>query len=148
MLNAVKSVLADVSSVSPSSEQKCCQGKCQFHNEPYSVFLFQQILSDEKKRQQFDNYGNTGTNQGGPSRGQPFFDPHGGFSFFFNGMPYQNADHITARAYENSILPSSYDKPFLLEIIADWCFSCECGYCFYQQIFSFLIKYLCKDGSC
>ena len=40
MLNAVKSLLADVLSVSPSSEQKCCKGKCQFHNEPFSVFLF------------------------------------------------------------------------------------------------------------
>ncbi|KAJ7393494.1 sub C, member 16 [Desmophyllum pertusum] len=84
-----------------------------------------EILSDEQKKKNFDMYGPTGHPS---SRGKPFYDPHSGFSFFFNGMPFQNTwskpGQINYRAYYKAVLPESYEKPYLIEIISDWCFAC------------------------
>ena len=88
-----------------------------------------QILSDDEKKRHFDMFGTTGRPGNGGQQGSPFYDPHSGFSFFFNGMPFQNAwsrpGQINYRSYHKSVLPESYEKPYLIEIIGDWCFACE-----------------------
>ena len=93
------------------------------------ILLLWQILSDEEKRRQFDLLGHTGQ-QG---NGRPIYDPHSGFSFFFNGMPFQDAwsqpGDINFRAFQSTIIPESYEKPFLLEVTSDWCFACKCATC-------------------
>lgn len=74
-------------------------------------------------------FGTTGQPSNGRQQGSPFFDPHSGFSFFFNGMPFQNTwsrpGQINYRSYYKAVLPESYEKPYLIEIISDWCFACE-----------------------
>jgi len=87
-----------------------------------------EILSDDEKKKNFDMYGTTGKPSNGGHNEKPFYDPHSGFSFFFNGMPFQNTwskpGQISQRAYYKSVLPESYEKPYLIEIISDWCFAC------------------------
>lgn len=87
-----------------------------------------EILSDEEKKKNFDMHGTTGEPSNGRRHERPFYDPHSGFSFFFSGMPFQNTwskpDQINNRAYYKTVLPESYEKPYLLEIISDWCFAC------------------------
>ena len=96
----------------------------------WSVWLENlQILSDDEKKKNFDMYGTTGKPSNGGHNEKPFYDPHSGFSFFFNGMPFQNTwskpGQISQRAYYKSVLPESYEKPYLIEIISDWCFACK-----------------------
>ncbi|XP_068753593.1 dnaJ homolog subfamily C member 16-like [Montipora capricornis] len=87
-----------------------------------------EILSDKEKKQHFDLYGTTTQPRNGQKQGSPFFDPHSGFSFFFNGMPFQNSwsrpGQIDYRTYYKTILPMSSEKPYLIKFIADWCFAC------------------------
>ncbi|XP_032228549.1 dnaJ homolog subfamily C member 16 isoform X2 [Nematostella vectensis] len=87
-----------------------------------------EILSDEGKRRDFDNFGHEAPNRQ-RSQGQPFFDAHSGFSFFFNDNPFShssqsNADHVTAKAFDTLIIPASYEKPYILEVISNWCMAC------------------------
>lgn len=88
-----------------------------------------QILADEEKKKNFDMYGTTGEPSNGGRNERPFYDPHSGFSFFFNGVPFQNTwskpGQINQRAYYKAVLPESYEKPYLIEIISDWCFACK-----------------------
>lgn len=92
------------------------------------ISLFQ-ILSDKEKRQNFDMYGTTAQPRNGHQHSSPFFDPDSGFSFFFNGMPFQSSDSkpdlINRRVYYNTILPESHTKPYLIKFITEWCFACE-----------------------
>lgn len=87
-----------------------------------------EILSDKEKRQNFDMYGTTAQPRNGHQHSSPFFDPDSGFSFFFNGMPFQssdsNPDLINRRVYYNNILPESHTKPYLIKFITEWCFAC------------------------
>lgn len=74
-------------------------------------------------------FGTTSQPGNGGPQGKPFYDPHSGFSFFFNGMPFQNSwskpGEINYRFYYKTVLPESYEKPYLIEIISDWCFACK-----------------------
>lgn len=74
-------------------------------------------------------YGTTGEPSKGGRHERPFYDPHSGFSFFFNGMPSQDSwtkpGQINHRSYYKAVLPESYEKPYLIEIISDWCFACK-----------------------
>ncbi|KAM7439612.1 DnaJ molecular chaperone y domain [Porites harrisoni] len=104
------------------------------NNDPEAQEMFikineaHEILSDDEKKRHFDMFGTTGRPGNGKQQGSPFYDPHSGFSFFFNGMPFQNAwsrpGQINYRSYHKSVLPESYEKPYLIEIIGDWCFAC------------------------
>ena len=91
--------------------------------------LYLQILSDEEKKRNFDMYGTTTQPGSGGPHSKPFYDPHSGFSFFFNGMPFQNTwskpGQINYRSYYKAVVPESYEKPYLIEIISDWCFACK-----------------------
>ena len=74
-------------------------------------------------------FGTTSQPGNGGPQGKPFYDPHSGFSFFFNGMPFQNSwskpGEINDRFYYKTVIPESYEKPYLIEIISDWCFACK-----------------------
>ena len=74
-------------------------------------------------------YGTTGEPSKGGRHERPFYDSHSGFSFFFNGMPSQDSwtkpGQINHRSYYKAVLPESYEKPYLIEIISDWCFACK-----------------------
>jgi len=104
------------------------------NNEPEAQEMFikvneaHEILSDEEKKKQFDMFGTTGQPSNSREQGSPFHDPHSGFSFFFNGMPFQNTwskpGQINYRSYYKAVLPESYEKPYLIEVISDWCFAC------------------------
>ena len=100
----------------------------QYPNSDPCGFDFQ-ILSDEEKKRNFDMFGTTSQPGNGGPQGKPFYDPHSGFSFFFNGMPFQNSwskpGQINYRFYYKTVLPESYEKPYLIEIISDWCFACK-----------------------
>ena len=106
----------------------CKQWKLCFGNIIHEISLFQ-ILSDKEKRQNFDMYGTTAQPSNGHQHSSPFFDPDSGFSFFFNGMPFQSSDSkpdlINRRVYYNTILPESHTKPYLIKFITEWCFPCE-----------------------
>nr|XP_058959875.1 dnaJ homolog subfamily C member 16-like [Pocillopora verrucosa] len=104
------------------------------NNDPSAQEMFikineaNEILSDEEKKRNFDMFGTTSQPGNGGPQGKPFYDPHSGFSFFFNGMPFQNSwskpGEINDRFYYKTVLPESYEKPYLIEIISDWCFAC------------------------
>lgn len=104
------------------------------NNDPTAQEMFikineaNEILSDEEKKRNFDMLGTTSQPGNGRPQGKPFYDPHSGFSFFFNGMPFQNSwskpGQINYRSYYKAILPASHERPYLIEIISDWCFAC------------------------
>ena len=77
-------------------------------------------------------YGTTGKTNNDGRHERTFYDPHSGFSFSFNGMPFQNTwskpGQINRRTYDETVLPESYEKPYLIEIISHWCFACELKY--------------------
>ncbi|XP_066997779.2 dnaJ homolog subfamily C member 16 [Anabrus simplex] len=90
-----------------------------------------ELLTDPERRKKFDIYGMT---EEGPPPVPPKrdfsqyrrFDPLDGFKFH-----YQDRDiilfhrlSITARAYENKLVPKSYRVPHLILFYSDWCFAC------------------------
>jgi curved DNA-binding protein CbpA len=86
-----------------------------------------QILSNREKRREYDSYGHFGPNTQ-QTRREPFFDTHSGFSFFSNDGPsfHARTDFISNKAYESHIIPTSYEKPYIIEIISNWCLPCKC----------------------
>lgn len=89
-------------------------------------------------------YGTTGEPSKGGRHESPFYDPHSGFSFFFNGMPSQDSwtkpGQINHRSYYKAVLPESYEKPYLIEIISDWCFACK--------LVTFLLQLISETHGC
>ncbi|XP_031554405.1 dnaJ homolog subfamily C member 16-like isoform X2 [Actinia tenebrosa] len=85
-----------------------------------------EILSNPEKRKEYDDYGHFGPNAQQYTRREPFFDTHGGFSFFFNDGPSSHTrnDFISNQVYQSHILPNSYQKPYVIEIISNWCLPC------------------------
>lgn len=81
-------------------------------------------LSDPKKREDYNRYGASEPARHHEEEFQFFQDA--GF-MFFNGMPYQSRheDLITLNFFEKTILPESYEKLYLLQIVSNWCVSCE-----------------------
>ncbi|XP_046992546.1 dnaJ homolog subfamily B member 6-like isoform X4 [Schistocerca americana] len=95
-----------------------------------------EVLSDEKKRRVYDQYGKEGLGQGGRSRGRhdDFFDPNFAFPFtfrdpedvfreFFGSSPFQDVfggmDHGTRRGNRNggnNSITSSFFSPFGLQL--------------------------------
>lgn len=97
-----------------------------------------ELLTDPERRKQYDNYGVTEeTPPVRPKRDfsqyrryDPLDDLFGpnvnGFKFH-----YQDRDivlfhrlSITTKAYENKIVPKSYQVPHLILFYSDWCFAC------------------------
>ncbi|XP_006815097.1 dnaJ homolog subfamily C member 16-like [Saccoglossus kowalevskii] len=91
-----------------------------------------EILSDEERRRDYDNYGHTDPNQ--QQRGFSGFHGFQGFQGFneFQGFDFpfkrsSNSDQrhrINTMGYHSRVLPLSNKKPFLIYVTADWCFTC------------------------
>eukprot|EP00058_Branchiostoma_floridae_P006199 XP_002591687.1 hypothetical protein BRAFLDRAFT_223511 [Branchiostoma floridae] len=91
-----------------------------------------EVLSDTEKRSNYDNYGdpdyrgplNFGSRDGfrdngfGGGFGHPFH-------FFNQRDPFRTFHfHYGNQEYEQTVLPQSSVKPFLLEVYNDWCLPC------------------------
>ncbi|XP_078616015.1 dnaJ homolog subfamily C member 16-like [Branchiostoma floridae x Branchiostoma japonicum] len=109
-----------------------------------------EVLSDTEKRSNYDNYGdpdyrgpvNFGSRDGfrdngfGGGFGHPFHffnqrDPFRTFHFHYGNQEYRESFRdkaqemlVTLNKYEQTVLPQSSVKPFLLEVYNDWCLPC------------------------
>lgn len=103
----------------------------------FNVFNISQILSDPKKKEQYDNFGTVG-DEGHKNRDswtshdfyRDFRGPGGQHSFMFEDSPFGSDDNRKIRTlnnynYKNIVIPDSYHKPFLIFAIDDVCFECE-----------------------
>ena len=91
-----------------------------------------QVLADEERRRNYDQFGEVGDTRG-PE--QPGGSPHGrGFTMFQSGNvfhfhfvppgPQHHYDGATEDGFFNQILPESEHKPHLLYFYHEWCFQC------------------------
>ncbi len=89
-----------------------------------TLHLIFKTLSDSKKRQDYDRYGESGPPKYYEQQFEFFQDT--GF-MFFSRMPHESRhqDLITLNFYKKTILPESYKKLYLLQIVSDWCMKCE-----------------------
>ncbi|XP_078697502.1 dnaJ homolog subfamily C member 16-like [Branchiostoma floridae x Branchiostoma belcheri] len=109
-----------------------------------------EVLSDSEKRSNYDNYGdpdyrgplNFGSRDGfrdngfGGGFGHPFHffhqrDPFRTFHFHYGNQEHRESFRdraqemlVTLNKYEQTVLPQSSVKPFLLEVYNDWCLPC------------------------
>ncbi|XP_008571073.1 PREDICTED: dnaJ homolog subfamily C member 16 [Galeopterus variegatus] len=97
-----------------------------------------EVLSNEEKRSNYDQYGDAGENQGyqkqQQQRGYRFRHFHDNFyfdeSFFHFPFNSERRDSIDEKYflhfshYVNEVVPDSFKKPYLIKITSDWCFSC------------------------
>ncbi|XP_071804979.1 dnaJ homolog subfamily C member 16-like [Asterias amurensis] len=88
-----------------------------------------EILSDEEKRAEYDNFGHvTSGNQPRQYHNDHFHFGRGfdNFQFRFTNQGSSGFDprRVTLEKFESGILPESHRKPFLLFVTGDWCFSC------------------------
>ncbi|XP_066297311.1 dnaJ homolog subfamily C member 16-like [Branchiostoma lanceolatum] len=109
-----------------------------------------EVLSDTEKRSNYDNYGdpdyrgplNFGSRDGfrddgfGGGFGHPFHffhqrDPFRTFHFHYGNQEHRESFRdkaqemlVTLNKYEQTVLPQSSVKPFLLEVYNDWCLPC------------------------
>ncbi|XP_067096539.1 dnaJ homolog subfamily C member 16 [Osmerus mordax] len=91
-----------------------------------------EILSNEEKRANYDRYGQTDDTQ--PyghghygNRPDHFYFDENFFNFPFNKGSRDFADSKYAlhfNQYVNDVVPNSYQRPYLIKITSDWCFSC------------------------
>ena len=102
-----------------------------------------ELLTDEEKRRNYDQFGTTDDNPQGHGRqggygGFPFSDFFGGgggrggpgrgfrggpFSSFFDSEPDELL--INRHVYERDVLPGSYSHVYLLYAYSDWCGNCK-----------------------
>ncbi|XP_062314899.1 dnaJ homolog subfamily C member 16 [Osmerus eperlanus] len=91
-----------------------------------------EILSNEEKRANYDRYGQTDDTQ--PyghghygNRPDHFYFDENVFNFPFNKGSRDFADSKYAlhfNQYVNDVVPNSFQRPYLIKITSDWCFSC------------------------
>ncbi|RWS13866.1 DnaJ-like protein subfamily C member 16, partial [Dinothrombium tinctorium] len=110
-----------------------------------------EILSDPQRREEFDKYGitedtpnfrnkpdYTGFNRFDFDPFESFFSSEsGGFQFKFS-TNQGNVFHkqtITAKAYENKVLPQSQSQPFIILFYGDLCFPCFHAEPVWQKIY-------------
>ncbi|XP_077998110.1 dnaJ homolog subfamily C member 16-like [Glandiceps talaboti] len=93
-----------------------------------------EVLSDDQRRHDYDNYGFTEPNE---NRGQGQRNPFGGFhGSFFDGFNFkfnfennqrrgtEQRHRLDINRYHSHVLPISHRKPYLIFVTADWCFTC------------------------
>ncbi|KAK2105988.1 DnaJ sub C member 16 [Saguinus oedipus] len=99
---------------------------------------YDQILSNEEKRSNYDQYGDAGENQGYQKQQQQreyrfrhfhenFYFDESFFHFPFNSERRDSIDEkylLHFSHYVNEVVPDSFKKPYLIKITSDWCFSC------------------------
>ncbi|RZF48584.1 hypothetical protein LSTR_LSTR012545 [Laodelphax striatellus] len=96
-----------------------------------------ELLSDPERRRQYDTFGRTGDPgdypRGGGPRGAASFDPVDdlfaqGFRFRYpppdRDITLFHKMSVSARAFENVLMPKSHRQPYLLLFYSDWCFAC------------------------
>ncbi|PNI25878.1 DNAJC16 isoform 6 [Pan troglodytes] len=97
-----------------------------------------EILSNEEKRSNYDQYGDAGENQGYQKQQQQreyrfrhfhenFYFDESFFHFPFNSERRDSIDEkylLHFSHYVNEVVPDSFKKPYLIKITSDWCFSC------------------------
>ncbi|XP_072024887.1 dnaJ homolog subfamily C member 16-like isoform X1 [Amphiura filiformis] len=103
------------------------------NNEPNAQEKFIQIqqayeiVGDEDKRRQYDLHGivDDGGQQRSQQGGYQTFN-FGGFNFKFQNQNsgFRQSHRVTLSKYDDVIAPQSYHKPWLLLVIANWCFNC------------------------
>ncbi|XP_028309792.1 dnaJ homolog subfamily C member 16-like [Gouania willdenowi] len=91
-----------------------------------------EILSSEDKRANYDRYGQTddtqpyGSNYYGHRHNNFYFDES--FNFPFNGKNQRDFTDskytLHFNQYVTEVVPDSYQRPYLVKITSDWCFSC------------------------
>ncbi|BES96863.1 DnaJ domain [Nesidiocoris tenuis] len=91
-----------------------------------------ELLTDPERRKLFDTFGRV---EEARPRAEPQFRRYDTFDDIFasSGFKFRFSDRditlfhklsITARAYENNIIPKSYRTPHLILFYSDWCFPC------------------------
>ncbi|XP_028736503.1 dnaJ homolog subfamily C member 16 [Peromyscus leucopus] len=95
-----------------------------------------EILSNEEKRTNYDQYGDAGENQGYQKQQREYRFRHFHENFYFDEsffhFPFnsERRDSIDEKYllhfshYVNEVLPDSFRKPYLIKVTSDWCFSC------------------------
>lgn len=95
-----------------------------------------QLLSDPERRKQYDSHGIINPDSHQKSKHEYQFDEFDPFDDIFNfphGFRFTNHNpdislyhklSVTARAFENNLLPKSFTTPHLILFYSDWCFSC------------------------
>lgn len=101
-----------------------------------------EILSDEERRNMYDQYGTTSEPKQGGQHGGGFhrenyeeFFQHSGFNNFFGGGGFKfnfnngqnrksSEEEINKKIYEEIIVPNSYVKPFLIYSYTEFCMMC------------------------
>ena len=97
-----------------------------------NIFPPLQILSDEERRYNYDNYGTTSEQKPNSHQQQHGFrSPFGFYSdmpfshSFFSNTGHKNIQILTNRLYENTVLSVSRRIPQLIYVYGDWCFQCK-----------------------
>uniref|UniRef100_A0AAY4DB01 DnaJ homolog subfamily C member 16 n=1 Tax=Denticeps clupeoides TaxID=299321 RepID=A0AAY4DB01_9TELE len=91
-----------------------------------------EILSNEERRANYDQYGQMEENQRPHQPHQGFHSFHSSFHFdesFFHfsrsGRDFADSKYMLHFAQFNSeVLPDSYQRPYLIKITSEWCFTC------------------------
>ncbi|XP_065061402.1 dnaJ homolog subfamily C member 16-like [Rhopilema esculentum] len=90
------------------------------------------ILSNEERRYNYDNFGMTKEQPSG-QHSDGYHSPFGFHSnanwmpfsdSFFGNMGNKNIQILTNQLYEKTVLPMSYKAPQMIYIYGDWCFQC------------------------
>ncbi|XP_028512776.1 dnaJ homolog subfamily C member 16, partial [Exaiptasia diaphana] len=49
--------------------------------------------------------------------------------FFFDGPTHHTrSNFITSQTYESHVIPTSHEKPFIIEVVSNWCLPCKSMY--------------------
>ncbi|XP_061076873.1 dnaJ homolog subfamily C member 16-like [Conger conger] len=91
-----------------------------------------EILSNQEKRANYDQYGQTDDNRqhGQPRQGFRHFHDSFYFDESFFHFPRSSRDFADSKymlhytQYMSDIIPDSFRKPYLIKITSDWCFTC------------------------
>ncbi|CAF0956307.1 unnamed protein product [Adineta steineri] len=85
-----------------------------------------EILSDSKKRQNYDQYGTTSEDNRQGYDPNHFHDPFNAFrEHFFHQTSSKARKVIHAHEFLNDILPNSFQKPYLIFGSTNFCFHCR-----------------------
>uniref|UniRef100_A0A8C9ZID0 DnaJ homolog subfamily C member 16 n=1 Tax=Sander lucioperca TaxID=283035 RepID=A0A8C9ZID0_SANLU len=93
-----------------------------------------EILSNEERRSNFDNYGQMDENQPfGQSQHHGFRGFQNSFYFdesFFQFPRYRSRDFADSKyllhhaQFNSDVLPDSHKRPYLIKVTSEWCFAC------------------------
>ncbi|KAJ8412019.1 hypothetical protein AAFF_G00142860 [Aldrovandia affinis] len=91
-----------------------------------------EILSNEDKRANYDQYGQLDENRhhGQPQQGFRHFQDNFYFDESFFHFPRPSRDFADSKymlrytQYVSDVIPDSFKRPYLIKITSDWCFTC------------------------